>query len=347
MPSAPGHRSAQPTRFLVSLQVWPPAGRGPWEETLAAGCSRMAEPTCRQTGETLPVMDAGDLVAQLRAAGCVFAEEEARLLQDAAADEDELRVLADRRIAGEPLEHVLGWAEFCGLRIQVDPGVFRPRARTEFLVGHAATLVMPAATAAAPAPATAASSAPAAAAAPAASAASSASATAAATVVVDLCCGSGALGVALATMLGNAELHAADVDPVALACARRNVEPLGGQVHLGDLFAALPADLRGRVDVLLANVPYVPTGDLELMPAEARLHEPIGTLDGGPDGLDVLRRVAAGAPRWLAPGGHLLTEASRQQAPAAAQVLSSAGLTASVVRSEEHDATVVVGAARG
>jgi release factor glutamine methyltransferase len=164
--------------------------------------------------------------------------------------------------------------------------------------------------------------------------------------VVDLCCGSGALGVALATMLGRVEVHAADVDPVAIACARRNVEPIGGQVHLGDLFAALPSDLRGRVDVLLANVPYVPTGDLGLMPAEARLHEPVGTLDGGPDGLDVLRRVVGEVPRWLAPDGHLLTEASSRQADAAAEVLSTAGLTARVVTSEQHDATVVVGTAR-
>jgi release factor glutamine methyltransferase len=162
-------------------------------------------------------------------------------------------------------------------------------------------------------------------------------------VVVDLCCGSGALGVALSTKLGGAELHAADVDPAAVACARRNVEPLGGHVHLGDLFGPLPPGLRGRVDVLLANVPYVPTGDLDLMPTEARLHEPVATLDGGHDGLDVLRRVSAETPRWLAPGGHLLTEVSGRQADAAAGVLRSAGLAASVVTSPEYDATVVVG----
>ena len=253
-------------------------------------------------------------MAQLRAAGCVFAEEEARLLHESAADADELRRLAGRRVAGEPLEHVVGWAEFGGLRIQVDPGVFRPRPRTEFLVEHAAGLARPGTRA---------------------------------TVVVDLCCGTGSLGVALATMLGAVELHAADVDLVAVDCARRNVEPIGGEVHLGDLFAALPDVLRGRVDVLLANVPYVPTGDLELMPAEARLHEPVGALNGGPDGLDVLRRVAADAPRWLAPGGHLLTEASARQAEAAAGVLSTAGLTTSVLTSVEHDATVVVGTSRG
>ncbi len=265
------------------------------------------------------------LVARLRAAGCVFAEDEAALLEETAGSPAELTTMVDRRVGGEPLEHVLGWAEFCGLRIQVDPGVFRPRPRTEFLVEHAAELVR-SAPAGGPAGA-------------------GADAVRRRTVVVDLCCGSGALGVALATMLGSAELHAADVDPVAVACARRNVQPLGGQVLEGDLFEPLPAGLRGVVDVLLANVPYVPTAELDLMPAEARLHEPVATLDGGPDGLDVLRRVSAEASRWLAPGGHLLTEASARQAEAAAGVLRSAGLTATVVTSEEHDATVVVGSA--
>jgi release factor glutamine methyltransferase len=252
-----------------------------------------------------------DLVTRLRAAGCVFAGDEAALLEETAASPAELAVMVERRVAGEPLEHVLGWAEFCGLRIRVDPGVFRPRPRTEFLVEQAAELVGPAPTGE--------------------------------RVVVDLCCGSGALGVALTTLLGGAELHAADVDPVAVTCARRNVEPLGGRVHLGDLFGPLPIDLRGRVDVLLANVPYVPTGDLDLMPAEARLHEPVATLDGGPDGLDVLRRVSAESPRWLAPGGHLLTEVSERQADPAADVLRSVGLTAAVLTSQEYDATVVVG----
>ena len=253
-----------------------------------------------------------DLVARLRAAGCVFAQDEAALLEETAGSSAELSAMVERRVAGEPLEHVLGWAEFCGLRIEVDPGVFRPRPRTEFLVEHAAAMVGSAVSADRP-------------------------------TVVDLCCGTGALGVALATMLGEVELHAADVDPVAVACARRNVEPIGGQVHHGDLFAPLPAALLGRVTVLLANVPYVPSADLDLMPAEARLHEPVATLDGGPDGLDVLRRVAAETSRWLAPGGLLLTEASDRQADAAAGVLRSARLTATVVSSAEHDATVVVG----
>jgi release factor glutamine methyltransferase len=162
-------------------------------------------------------------------------------------------------------------------------------------------------------------------------------------VVVDLCCGSGALGVAVAAGLGGAELYAADLDPVAVACARRNVIPAGGRVYAGDLFAALPAALRGRVEILLANVPYVPSAELGLLPAEAREHEARLALDGGPDGLDVLRRVAAGAPEWLAPGGVLLTEASDRQAAAAGQVLAGAGLTARVAEDPESGAVVVWG----
>jgi release factor glutamine methyltransferase len=162
-------------------------------------------------------------------------------------------------------------------------------------------------------------------------------------VVVDLCCGSGALGVALASVLAGIELHAADLDPAALACARRNVGTVGGQVHAGDLFDALPPRLRGRVDVLLANVPYVPSGGIATMPREARDHEPRTALDGGRDGLDVARRVVAGAPAWLSPGGSLLFETGEAQARAATDVVTGAGLRARVVTDDELGATVVVG----
>jgi release factor glutamine methyltransferase len=247
-----------------------------------------------------------DLVGRLRAAGCVFAEEEAELLLGAASSPGELEVLAGRRIAGEPLEHVLGWAQFRGLRIAVEPGVFVPRRRTELLVELALPAAVPGA------------------------------------VVLDLCCGSGALGAALAAERPGIDLVASDVDPVAVRCARRNVEPAGGRVFEGDLFAALPPDLRGRVDVLLVNVPYVPTTEIALMPPEARLHEPPVALDGGADGLDVLRRVAADASAWLAPDGVLLTETSDRQAPATVGVLDEGGLDAEVVADEESEATAVV-----
>ena len=247
------------------------------------------------------------VAARLRAAGCVFAEDEAALLVAEAATPDELDDMVERRAAGVPLEHVLGWAEFCGLRIAVEPGVFVPRRRTELLVREAVALVRPGA------------------------------------VVVDLCCGSGAVGAAVAAAVGPVELHAADVEPAAVRCARRNLGPVGGHVHEGDLDAPLPPELRRRVDVLVANVPYVPTGEVALLPAEARVHEPRVALDGGEDGLDVLRRVVALAPHWLRPGGHLLTEATDAQAPQAAAIMSAAGLAPEVVSDADLDATVVVG----
>lgn len=250
--------------------------------------------------------DLSSLVTTLRSAGCVFAEDEAALIAATADRPAEVAVMAERRAAGHPLEHVLGWAEFNGLRIAVDPGVFVPRRRTEFLIDRAAAL--------APDPA----------------------------VVVDLCCGSGALGTALAATLGRVELHAADVEPAAVRCALRNIGDRG-HVYEGDLFAPLPGTLRGRVDVLLANVPYVPTGDVALLPAEARVHEPLVALDGGGDGLDVLRRVAAEAPQWLASGGSLLVETSERQAERAAGVLAGSGLVARVDSCEERYATVVTG----
>ena len=89
----------------------------------------------------MPTLPLADVVATLRAAGCVFAEDEARLLVDAARSPAELTALLERRVAGEPLEHLLGWAEFCGLRIAVAPGVFVPRRRTELLVRLAAPLL--------------------------------------------------------------------------------------------------------------------------------------------------------------------------------------------------------------
>src|SRR5690349_9809640 len=268
----------------------------------------------------MPELSRAAVADRLRAAGSVFAEEEAELLLAEGGSAAERAARVARRAAGQPLEHVLGWAEFCGLRIAVDPGVFVPRRRTEFLVRRAAALARRAAAPTGPDPTG-----------------------QRAVVVVDLCCGSGAVGAALAAALGQVELHAADVDPAAVRCARRNVAAAGGQVYQGDLYRPLPARLRGRVDILAANVPYVPSGDVGLLPPEARAHEPRVALDGGADGLDVLRRVAAGAPLWLAPGGHLLVETSERQASRAAEAFARHGLAARVVSSADLNATVIIG----
>nr|CEL22434.1 Protein-N(5)-glutamine methyltransferase PrmC, methylates polypeptide chain release factors RF1 and RF2 [Kibdelosporangium sp. MJ126-NF4]CTQ89289.1 Protein-N(5)-glutamine methyltransferase PrmC, methylates polypeptide chain release factors RF1 and RF2 [Kibdelosporangium sp. MJ126-NF4] len=232
----------------------------------------------------------------------MFAEDEAHLLIEGAAGPVELAAMVDRRISGLPLEHVLGWAEFCGLRITVHPGVFVPRRRTEFLVSQALALV------------------------------------ADGSVVVDLCCGSGAVGAALAAA-AHIDLHAVDIDPAAVDCARHNV----ADVHLGDLYTPLPVGLRGRVDVLVANAPYVPTDAIALMPAEARDHEPLVALDGGADGLAVQRRVAAQAREWLAPGGHLLIETSDRQAADTAAAFTEHGLRHRIAQSGDLSATVVIG----
>jgi release factor glutamine methyltransferase len=169
----------------------------------------------------------------------------------------------------------------------------------------------------------------------------------AAPVTVDLCCGTGALGLAVGVVAGFRELHAADLDPAAVACARRNVEPAGGRVYQGDLFEALPASLRGRVDVLICNAPYVPTAEIAYMPAEARVHESPMALAGGSDGLEVLRRVAGSAAQWLAPGGVLLVETSTRQAPAMAAAMTAGGLSPQVHEDDDSGATVVTGVAPG
>jgi release factor glutamine methyltransferase len=247
-------------------------------------------------------LDQDRIVARLRAAGCVFAEDEARLLR-AAATGAELVRLVDRRADGTPLEYLLGWAEFAGRRVAVEPGVFVPRRRTALLVQETARRAKPAA------------------------------------VVVDLCCGTGAVAAAVLARRPDADVHAAELDPAAVRCARRNLEP--ARVHQGDLYAALPARLRGRIDVLAVNAPYVPTEAIALMPAEARDHEAQLALDGGPDGLDLHRRVCAGAPEWLAPDGWLLLETSAAQAAASAGLAVDAGLTAEIVTDDDIGATAV------
>ncbi|WP_024804746.1 putative protein N(5)-glutamine methyltransferase [Nocardia sp. BMG51109] len=263
-------------------------------------------------------IDLDTVVTALRGAGCVFAEEEAALLTGAASSPAELELLVAQRISGIPLEHLLGWAEFRGLRVAVGPGVFVPRQRTGFLVEQAVRLGR--------------------------------SGSGGTRVVVDLCCGCGALGLAAATELARngirVHLTASDIEPAAVACARRNLAPLSAHVYQGDLFDPLPAALAGHVDILIANTPYVPTPMIARMPPEARDHEPRYALDGGPDGLDIVRRVATEAAAWLAPGGSVLVESSEEQADSAMEIFARHGLTAFVRESEALYATAVIGMRR-
>ena len=254
------------------------------------------------------------IVSALRDAGCVFAEEEAGLLVSEAPGPAALADWVGRRTSGEPLEYIVGWADFDGHRIAVKPGVFVPRRRTQLLVDEAVGLLQ-------------------------------GGRLFSPRIVVDLCCGSGAVGAAIARRDPGAELYAADLDPEAVKCARGNVGAVGGLVYEGDLFAALPPGLRGRVHVLAVNAPYVPTDAIQTMPPEARLYESRTALDGGADGLHFHRRVAAAAQDWLSFDGHLLIETSELQAEGTASIVSAAGLAVRIVHSDELDGTVVIGSA--
>lgn len=249
------------------------------------------------------------LVERLRQAGCVYAEQEAALLEEAARDAADLERLVRERTAGRPLEHLLGWAELDGVRVHVSDGVFVPRQRTRLLVDLADDL--------APTDGT----------------------------VVDLCCGTGALLAVLLRRRPDLDGYAADLDPAATACARRNLPP--ERVFEGDLFAPPPDHLRHRVDVLVVNAPYVPSDELDHMPAEARDSEHRVALDGGGDGLDVHRRVAAACPDWLAPGGLYLVEVAPMQVDTMMSVMAAAGLEPAVAEDPDLDATAVVGSFRG
>lgn len=250
------------------------------------------------------------VTARLAAAGCVSAAAEARWLLEevlelpaggVAARRREplppaaaaaLEAMVERRVAGEPLQYVVGWAPFGPLRIQVGEGVFVPRPETELVADRAAAHLR-----AAGVPATG----------------------------VDLCTGSGAIACYLAEAVPGARLLATELDQVALGWARRNLAGRGVELLAGDLDEPLPDELRGEVDVLVANVPYVPSGQIPLLPHDVREHEPLLALDGGDQGLDVFGRLVGRAGRWLAPGGWLVCEIGDDQGEAAGALLEGEG----------------------
>lgn len=262
------------------------------------------------------------LVARLRAAGCVFAEDEAALLEGEPVSAEQREAMVVRRVSGEPLELILGWAEFAGLRIKVAPGVFVPRQRSTLLVNLAAC-----------------------------AAERALQRTPGSTPrVVDVGCGTGALGAAIAARVPDAEVWGTDIDPAAVECARTNLAPdgglgkidlRGGRVLQGDLYDPLPHELV--FDVIVANAPYVPSDQIRNMPPEARDHEHHVALDGGADGLDIQRRVILQAPKRLAPSGVLIIETGSEQAPITARLMREQGLVAEIHHDEDLYATAVTG----
>lgn len=219
------------------------------------------------------------LVERLRRAGCVFAEQEARILLEASAGA-ELEQLCARREAGEALEHLVGRVEIGGELLAVGPGCFVPRQRTLALIDAA---VQEARSRRNP-------------------------------VMVEAYCGVAPIAALVDRRVPGVRVHVTDRDERPLVHARANL-PADAGVHRGSGLGALPAQLVGTIDLIAAVPPYVPSAQLELMPRDAREQEPEAALVAGDDGLDEVRELLREAPRWLAPGGVLLMEMHRDQAP--------------------------------
>ena len=207
------------------------------------------------------------------------------------AERAAFRVSIERRAKGEPLQYVTGEVAFRHLVLKVEPGVFIPRPETEVLV-DAALAALPQGG-----------------------------------VAIDLCSGSGAVAVSMAFERPDVTVFATELSPATAAVARANAERAGVAERVtiltGDLFGPLPAELRGTVDVVVANPPYIPTGDMPALPAEVAGFEPHLALDGGPDGLAVARRIIEDSPAWLKSGGALLMELDTDRVKSAVQIMAS------------------------
>jgi release factor glutamine methyltransferase len=247
------------------------------------------------------------ITSRLRQAGSVFAEDEASLLLSEAGTFDELERMVGQRLEGKPLEYIVGWVDFLGHRFALKPGVFVPRARSELVVVEALALVK------------------------------------AGDVVVDLCCGSGALGASVLRAFDEIEIYAADIDPIAVGCAQENFGLREDKVFTSDLFSDFPDELRGRVSLLICNAPYVPSGSLQFLPGDSRLHESAVSLDGGIDGLDVHRRVLEEAQSWLSQGAHLIVETNPYQVDELVKAFDLGRFRTRVANSSELEAMVVIG----
>lgn len=249
------------------------------------------------------------LVAVLARAGFISAEEEAaQLVAGAAGDADTLDRLVTRRLRGEPLAWITGHVEFCGIDVRIDPGVYVPRWQSEELARRAIARLPAGGTA------------------------------------VDLCTGSGALAAALCAAHPAAQVVACDADARSAACAAAN----GVEVHLGDLFSPLPHRLRGRVDVVVGVVPYVPTPMLPLLQRDTFAFESTLSYDGGEDGTDILRRALREAPGFLRRGGALLLELGGDQADLLAHDLARLGyVDATVIVDEDGDVRGIEATHRG
>jgi len=251
--------------------------------------------TLADAGVPTPDADAELLLAHVL--GVSRGEVQAKAITGASLDEgqrDAFLAALERRAAREPLQHITGLAAFRSLELEVGPGVFIPRPETESVAQLAIDSLLAVAS---PEP-----------------------------VAVDLCTGSGALALALASEVPHAAVHAVELSPEAFAWAERNVRRVGAtnlRLVLGDLADALP-ELDGRVDVVVSNPPYIPA-DAIPRDLEVRLHDPALALYGGPDGLDVVRVLSRRALALLRPGGALVIEHGELQGAEIRALLAADG----------------------
>jgi release factor glutamine methyltransferase len=233
-----------------------------------------------------------EAAARLEAAGVASPMHDARvLLRHAAAHSLDVGPLIERRAARVPLQHIVGSAGFRHLELAVGPGVFVPRPESELLVDAVLGFV----------------------------------AGASAPLVVDLCAGSGAIGLSVAKECPAARVHLVEVSDTALPWLRRNAAGYPNvTIHHADLTAA-PTGVDHSVDVVVSNPPYVADDERDLVDPEVRDHDPGPALWAGADGLDVIRAVAARARDLLRPGGQLIVEHSDRQGEAAPRVVAAAG----------------------
>ncbi|GAB4281076.1 MAG: peptide chain release factor N(5)-glutamine methyltransferase [Coriobacteriia bacterium] len=225
-----------------------------------------------------------------------------------------LRESVKRRAEGMPLQYVTGEVPFRTLVLHVRPGVFIPRPETEVLVEVGLEHLR---------------------------------GTSGSRVALDLCTGAGAVAVSLARECEGLRVWATDVSAEAVEVALGNSLRSGVADRVsflqGDLFEPLPSELRGRVELILSNPPYVPSEDLVDLPREVASYEPATALDGGLDGLDVVRRISAQAGAWLAPGGLLAIEVDSRTAGTAAAVLDESGFAGVFVRQDLTGRDRIVG----
>ena len=260
---------------------------------------RAAAAQLRAAGVPDPAWDSGQLMSRVTGLAPLMARlSERELTAEEAAAFD---ALVQRRLQREPLQYILGTQDFCGRSFAVDGRVLIPRPETELLAERAVRALQdfgPGAHA------------------------------------LDLCCGSGCLGITLALEVPSAQVDMADLSEDALAVTRKNADRLGAQVslHQGDLWDAVDAR---RYQLIVSNPPYIPDEDCLALQAEV-MREPPMALKGGMDGLDFYRRIAVGLRKHLLPGGVLLLEVGFDQAERVAELLRAAGCETACHEDYQH-----------